>query len=191
MTTNNFRIETAGNKAYVYTPYNPDFVSSVKRHIGGARWDATKKAWGIPAESVDAVRQIMMDVYGETDEAAAERVDVRVTFLEDWDVKCGPVRLFGRVIASAFGRDSGARVGDGVVFEQGSPCSGGSRANWYTTVPEGCVCVIHNVPKTVVDIDDDSIKVEILGEKIDREALEAEKAKLLARIAEIDALLAK
>jgi len=48
--------------------------------------------------------------------------------------KC--VELFGRTIACAFGRDSGAKLGDGIIWIYGIKKSGGSVKNWYTEVRE-------------------------------------------------------
>ena len=182
------KIEIRENTAYVYTPYNPSFVKKIKT-IGGAKWDSSERCWKIPAPAVDAAREIMMDVYGETDlPDDVEKVTVRVSFPDGYAECRAPIVVFGRIIASAYGRDTGAKVGDGVVFIKGAPKSGGSRNNWDTIIPDGSVAEIRNVPVTALN---NSFDYEIVEEKkIDREALEAEKAKLLKRLAEIEALLA-
>lgn len=182
------KIEIRNNTAYVFTPYNPVFVKEIKT-IGGAKWDGVQRCWKVPEATVDTVRKIMMEVYGETDlPDGGEKVTVRVKFNEMETGHRGPVVVFGKTVASAFGRDSGARVGDDVVFIEGAPESGGSAKNWSTVIPEGCVVEIRNVPTAALD---DSYEYEIVEEKkIDRTALEEEKAKLLKRLAEIEALLA-
>ena len=183
------KIEIRDDIAFVFTPYNPLFVRKIKS-IGGAKWDFDKRCWKIPASTVDAAREIMVDVYGESDlPDDVEKVTVRVTF-PDGIAECrSPVVVFGRVIASAYGRDSGAKVGDGVVFVKGKPDSGGSAKNWTTVIHDGSIVEIRNVPVTALN---DSYDYEIVKEKkIDRAALEAEKVKLLKRIAEIEKLLAE
>jgi hypothetical protein len=137
----------------------------------------------------------MREVYGQDDQPT-ETVSIRVKLtryrLEDH----GPVVMFGRVIARAWGRDTGAKVGEGVCFEIDGPDSGGSVKNWQTEVPTGAVFVMHDVPKILVDnCTEANVEIEVIGSNnstcvVDAEKLAAEKAALLARIAEIDSLLA-
>lgn len=175
------------------TPYNPDFVKRVK--VIGARWDGSKKVWTTDERNIDVVRAAMREVYG-MDDRPAKLVSVRVTLAEDLEAFRAPVMLFGRAVASAFGRDSGAKVGDGVAFEAGAPKSGGSVKNWYTYIPAGAVILIHDVPETAIqeqlDWDDANGTFEVVtNATIDRVALAKEKEAILARLAEIDALLAQ
>lgn len=180
------KIDVKDDKAFVFTPYNPQFVKEVKR-IGGARWMSIDKCWRVPADAVDAVREIMMDVYGESDLPCAEKVTVEIE-LEEGELEYrGPIVIFGKVIASAFGRDSGAKVGEDVVFVKGEPTSGGSMKNWTTVIPGGSVIRIRNVPVTALN---DDYPYDVIDDvKIDRAALEAERERLLKRLAEIEELL--
>lgn len=186
------KINTIDDRAYLETPYNANFVAAVKQ-IGGASWDRSRRAWSIPAEAIDQAREIMRRVYGEDDRPSTEpSVSVKLTFDDricEWHA---PVTIMGKTIASAWGRDSGARVGDDVVFVEGRPESGGSVKNWYSVVPEGCVVVLHNVPRAALQMElPAGVTAEVLESKgPDRAALEAERARLLARLAEIDQLLA-
>lgn len=41
------KIEIVDTKAYIYTPYNAEFVKAIKG-IGGARWNRDKSAWATP-----------------------------------------------------------------------------------------------------------------------------------------------
>lgn len=133
----------------VDTPYNPEFIRRIKQ--AGGRWDASRRVWICDARDTDMVREIMRDVYGR-DDMPQEVVSVRVTVGEEqitaWR---GPVVLFGRTIASAFGRDSGARVGDGVAFSAGGATSGGTMKHWYTVIRPGSVFVVHDVPRAAVE----------------------------------------
>ncbi len=187
-------VEIVNGKAHIASPYNTDFVARIKKC--GGRWDSAKRVWVVSVDALEAARAAMMDAYGETDEAhAGELVTLVVNFPERYDADCcKPLMIAGKVVARAFGRDSGANVGDGVAFTAGGPDSSGSRVNWYVTVDPGSVCEIYNVPRAKADeaIADPprGMEITIKNTKIDTVALKAERDKLLARLAEIDKLLA-
>lgn len=63
--------------------------------------------------------------------------------------------------------------------------------NWETVIPEEDVVKSTKLPKPATDHPDlpDGVRMEAVAQSTDRVALEEEKAKLLARIAEIDAML--
>lgn len=140
---------TGSGKIAIETPYNRDFVTRIKQ--AGGRWDASRRVWTCDAREIETVRQIMRDVYGR-DDMPQEVVSVRVTVGENRIAEhCGPVVLFGRTVASAYGRDSGAKVGEGVSFAAGGARSSGSVKNWYTVVEPGSIITIHDVPKMAVE----------------------------------------
>lgn len=173
------------------SPYNPDFVSRIK--AAGGRWNGEK--WEVDERNLDIVRVIMREVYGQ-DDRPTETVTVKVTVGErSIDESRGPVVLFGRNIASARGRDSGARVGDGVSFEKGGADSGGSMKHWCTVIEAGSVFTVYDVPKLAVEQnigwDEDYGTFEVIEAGDPLAALKAEKEALLKRLAEIDALLAE
>lgn len=91
------KIEIVDTKAYIYTPYNAEFVKAIKG-IGGARWNRDKSAWAIPADCADQAREIMRRVYGEDDRPdCGERVDVRLTFdssVSEWQ---SAVTIYGKL----------------------------------------------------------------------------------------------
>lgn len=188
-----FQITTTDEgRALVKTPYNSEYVSLIKK-IGGARWNASAKAWDIPESEIDTAREYMLEVYGETDiPDDTMRFPVRITFNEDYEVLRDSVFLFGKTIARARGRDSGAMLGKDVLLEEGTPTSGGSAQYWKTIIPKGCVVKVRNVTQAAYDAEqaDDRWTAVIVNETaIDRESLLQEKKKHLARIAEIDAIL--
>ena len=194
----NIKVTVKDGRASIYTPFNRDFVAAIKSNIGGRKWDADNKCWTVPEEALPQVRQIMMSIYGETDlPDAGGSVTVKVTFKEEYSSRCADVVIFKKVLASARGRDSGARPGDDVTFLEGEPTSGGSCKNWESVVPAGCVVLLRHVPLTVweqeKDGDNGGYVAEIVdeGKEAKRKELEAEKARLLARIAEIDKELAE
>lgn len=187
------KITRENGRAKVFTPYNKDFVAKVKS-IGGAKWNGAEKCWTIPETEVDIVRGYMMEVYGETDCADdSERVTVKITFADNEEETCEGITMFGKNIARAFGRDTGARLGEDVTLLSGNITSGGSRMNWKTVVEAGTVIKVRNISRNALGIPTDyNVTVEEIREvEIDRAALMDEREKLLARLAEIEKLLAK
>ena len=182
-------IRIAEGKAIITTPYNADFVSKIK-NIGG-RWNAASKAWSVSDSMVAEAREIMRAVYGQDDQQTdVQTTDIRVRFNDDvWGHQEG-VTLYGKTIAKAWGRDSGARVGDDVAFIDGQPKSGGSVKNWLTIVPAGSVVVIKNVPVTLLGAELPTGAEIISDVDSKREALLARKAELEAALADINNQLA-
>lgn len=186
------KITNLGNgKISVETPYNPNFVSKIKK--AGGKWNPGNKTWEIDERSIDTVRSIMREVYGQ-DDLPQELVTVKVTIGDkSLNELRAPVVLFGRIIASARGRDSGARPGEGVCFEKGGCDSGGSMKNWYTIVRAGSEITIYDVPRLAVEQKlgwkDEYGTFEVIENGDPLAALKAEKEALLKRLAEIEELL--
>lgn len=184
-------INIGNGKISIDTPYNPSFVQKIKQT--DAHWNPKNKTWEAEERNINAIRRIMREVYG-MDDLPQELVSVRVR-VGDSSISAltKPVIMFGKTIASAFGRDSGARVGEGVCFESGKACSGGSVKNWHTTIEADSVFVIHDVPKAAVEQklgwDDKYGTFEIIPDADPNAVLLAEKEALLKRLAEIDVLL--
>ena len=182
--------KVADDKIEVRTPYNPQFVSKIK--TAGARWNAIDKAWTMHAANIDVAREIRDDM-----PAADEKlVRVRVTALQNISADRGPIVLLGRIIASARGRDSGARVGEGVAFIDGKPQSGGSVKNWTTEISEGSIFVVADVPTTLLGELDETgwrgqklYRYEIIDDDRDEQLrkLQARREELAAALADIDA----
>lgn len=188
------KVEIKNGKAYITSPYNVDFIRRIK--LSGGKWSTVSNRWYVPEPALPAVRAMMMEVYGETDEGpASEYATLVIKYLERVSRTCEPVMLAGRVIASAWSRDGGAKVGDNVAFIAGGPTSGGSAKNWTTEVKEGSVVEIYYMPlnkaEELVKSHPSYIEVSIKGAPVvDKDALKAEREQLVKRIAEIDALLA-
>lgn len=177
----------------IYTPYNAKFVSAIKK-IGGAKWDSANKCWTAPEEFVDAVREIMMEIYGYTDISENESVTLKVVFNEEAKEDRKDVVLFGKILSHATGRDSGARVGDDIAMIKGNIRSGGSAKNWVSVVEEGSTFIIKNVNKNIFKKEKDGInydvKIDIIDDaKKSKSELLEEKKRLLERIKEIDEML--
>lgn len=193
---NGFEIEIKDGQAYLTTPYNPVYVQRIKQL--GARWDASSKRWRINEQSIYAARKIMREVYGEDDQKHGEKVTVIATFDKTQSALCSAYCLLGKIIAQAYGRDTGAKVGPDAAFVEGAPLSGGSVKNWETIIPKGSVVEIYNVPRSFAEQEIErsesenneiSFEIKNASGKIDRAALSAERERLLLRIAEIDSLL--
>lgn len=183
------RIEVSNGKARIFTPYNADFVGMIK-NIGGRKWNTDSKCWEVPESEIDVVRQYMIDIFGESDISAGKKVDVVVTFKDDADCTCGAITIFGKTVARATGRDSGARVGSDVTMISGEIDSGGSAKNWRTHIEKDSVFKLRKVPESALKMSTEyDITFEIVGSDTDRKALTEEKERLLARLAEIEKLL--
>ena len=183
-----YRIQQTDDKASVFTPYNPDFVTRVKA-LGG-RWDATHKAWTVSLDRVEEVRAAMRAIYGRDD---VEPADLRIVTLRAVRQvnESREIRAFGRTLARAISRDSGGYPGDGSHFLEGFPKSGGSRNHWECIIPEGCVIRVDDVP--AAQLEDLPAWAEIISNvpaAIDADALRQERDRLMARIQEIDQILA-
>lgn len=186
-------ITISGSSLLVTSPYNSKFVDAAKR-LGG-RWRGG--AWVLDARDEARVRALCCECYGTDGTTAGDVVTLRIEWRKSRGVSQGPIEVYGRTIARATGRDSDARLGDGIAVLDGGFGSGGSVKNWTTSVREGTVVLVRDFPRvradellsaqTEEDVRRYSIEDEVMA--IDRPALHAERERLVARIAEIDALL--
>lgn len=188
------KIEIKDGIAKIYTPYSAEFVRKLKKNVGGASWDFGGKYWTVPESAADSVRNIMREVYGYSDIDENETVTLRLTFYEDVSSERSDVIMYGKVLAHAYGRDSGAKVGDGVVCEKGEVTSGGSSNHWKSIVKEGAVLLLCDVNKNIYEKEKNNseydVDTKLVEKSIDKFQLKQEKIRLLKRIEEIDALLA-
>jgi hypothetical protein len=145
---NTVNVRENGDYIYVSCPINENFRVNIK-NIGG-RWDPVKKEWYVRREFREELRGLLISCYGEDGYGqSSDYVDVKITFPEMY--VAGETLLFGgRVIARAFGRDSGARVGDGCAILAGGLSSGGSRKNFGVVVKAGTVLKVVKFPETLV-----------------------------------------
>lgn len=185
-------VNTTGKTIAVASPYHPDFPKKARK-IGG-KWDGAAKVWVFDPRDERRVRELCKEVFG-TDGTPVELVTMRVTYAQRQAAHRDAIWLAGRQVAQARGRDSGARLGEGVVIIEGSAYSSGSVKNWETAIAEGTVLEIRDVPRDIAEREaanpDPGVSIEIVQEGDAREALEAEAAQLRARLAEIEAQLSK
>ena len=186
------KLEIKEDKVIIAAPYDREFTSAM--HNLNGKWDSIKKTWTVDIDVLDEVREILSDIYGAND-LTNDLVDVWVTIPENELIEelQAPVKLFGKVVATAWGRDSGAKWGPDIVNKNASCSSGGSMRNWKTFVRTGSF-KIKSVSKARIEADRElyekkGFSFEFVGKKLDTAALEEEKKRLLDRIAEIDRLL--
>ena len=118
------------------------------RALGG-KWNREDSCWVFSPRYEEQVRALLRSVYGWSEDDSSARGVVRVSVSKEWDWRetsetAGMGRtlqlyLFGRLIARAFDRDSGARLGEGVVVLEGGFESGGSRKNPEVYARKGTV----------------------------------------------------
>lgn len=173
----------------VLSPYHPNLPSGAKK-IGG-KFSAADKGWSFDIRDEERVKNLYMNVYGMWDTPTTELVNVRIKVVRDWIEEQSGIFIFGKLIARAFDRDSGAKLGDGVILVNGHAYSGGSRKNWETIIKKDSVIEIKDIPKNLYDTASipSAVEVEIIENFIDKDALLLEKENLLKRVAEIDKIL--
>jgi len=182
-------IERTDKSLMVSSPYVPQLPKKA-RDLGG-KWDSTNKIWVFDLRDETRVQRLYEDTYGEWPGAEAIKVDIQLTAIGiPWGDKSS-IFFGGREIARAYGRDSGAKLGNGVVVLKGGFDSGGSVKNWATKALEGTVIELRDIPLTMIEKDNSEWEVKVLDGSLDEEALLAEKERLLVRVAEIDILLTK
>lgn len=167
------------NGFYIHSQYNPEFIEGARK-LGG-KWSSEERAWYFMDEVEPHVKDLCLRVYGKyVDEVG--RVDLRVRLKPGWYADKAPLIVAGRILARAFGRDSGAKMEDGVIALQGGFTSGGSMKHWDTRTKGGedTVAVIYHVPRQkaleiIDDLPDGVLEATIEGEEqpIDTQAYRA------------------
>jgi len=142
----NLEIIEKEDQIKVTSPYNQKFVNKA-RNLRGKWKDG---AWWFDDSIVDYVRDLMKGCFGTTGEEPYDNVDLVISNFTD-SYSRGAVELFGRTIAKAWGRDSGAKLGDGIILISGRIKSGGSVKNWYTEV-DGADFIIKDFPKPATEL---------------------------------------
>ena len=182
------RIEKNASKLEVQSPYHPNLPGRARK-LGG-KWHSASKTWVFDARDEDRVRILYKEIYG-TDGTESDLVTIWAMAEKDDNDYDLCFYVAGRQIARAYGRDSGAKLGEKVILLEGSFGSSGSMKYPTITVKAGTVVEIRDVPRGAVKEQEGPFKVQIIEgtTKIDREALEAEKEKLEQRLKEVNALL--
>ena len=122
-------------------PYNLELIEKC-RNLGGT-WDKETQAWIFPDFVADKVEDLEYK-YG------SELVAVEVEFTEFCSADKKAFDICGIVLATASGRDSGAKLADGVAVISGGFSSGGSVKNWRTCVADNTIVRL-KVPSQLVE----------------------------------------
>lgn len=193
---NDVFIDTEDGKAYIYTPYNPDYVHKIKDL--GARWNGIKKCWVVDERMVDDARKIILECYGFTDIEPNKTVDLLLTMPDHVvEKEEKPIIFFGKIVANAVGFDSVRNPDPDVYYLEGYQFSNHEYKGrvWNSAIKANSKIKILNVnrnlyEKSLSSMEKSGIKVEVISEEAkDLEALKKEKEKLLKRIVEIDKCL--
>lgn len=170
MSMNKIVVTVVANSVAVSSPYHPDFAPKARK-LGG-RWQPTTKTWSFDVRDEGRVRALLRAVFGDDGSAPVETLTVRCGSgpLEGRQGTFGGSRpmswwLAGREVARAYGRDSGAKLGDGVIVLKGSFSSGGSVKNPGCYFSEDLQVEVRDVPKDkAVEIHAASHGVTLLDE---------------------------
>ncbi len=135
--------------------YNEKLVAQC--HKLGGKWDSTAAVWVFSALVADKVEELD-EKYNST------LISIEVKVLQKFYEYESAATIAGFTIARAYGRDSGAKIGEGIAFIEGSPDSGGSRKNWATVVKEGSVFRMQIPELCIPDIETDYFEVKKMGE---------------------------
>lgn len=158
------QIRQDGDRLTVTAFYNTVFVKTA-RDLGGSFVDGV---WSFDLRDATFVRDACYRCFGD-DGVRKNVCSVRLTLQPGYSRICAPITFFGRVIARASGRDSGAKRGGYVVLLSGCFVSGGSYQNWTTAVAEGAaaVVILRDVSRLLVDeyVPENGVTVEILTEQ--------------------------
>ncbi|MFT3819831.1 MAG: hypothetical protein QM750_19835 [Rubrivivax sp.] len=186
-----------GRRLAVRTPFEPAFVAGATALAG--RWSPPH--WLFDSRDEARVRKLMRECFGTDGNPADAHCTVRLELAGGHQAERDAIRIGGRELARAFGRDSGAPVREGVVLIAGGFRSGGSVQNWVTKVcDQGAVVLLQDLPERMArrlierheqghELWIKSISLDLESRLSDREALLSERERLLSRLSEIDLLL--
>lgn len=180
-----------GGKIQVTSPYNSEFVGAAKQ-LGG-RWNLRARVWQFDARDEQQVRDLLIKTYGTdgtaTSDVASVLMHLNYRTSDVWREK--RFEGLGRTLVSVYGRDSGAKLGEGVSVVSGRITSGGSRKNFCVEADENTVLRVRDVPlplaRRAAEENPDLYTIEEIS--VERQALLDEKARIELRLVEIDRLL--
>lgn len=133
-------------------PYHPE-CSHMAKNIGG-KWWAEKKLWYFDLRDNDRVATMAAKLWGSDGSDSSEKdvVTIRLSFPNGYGASKSGISIAGRSIAYAWGRDSGAKLGEGIIVIEGSAYSGGSVKNWTTSIRKGSVFEVRDLPRGALKI---------------------------------------
>ena len=134
--------------------YNKNLVESC--HKLGGKWDGDEKVWVFPGFVEGEVEEL-------DEKYNSKMVDIELSFSEDYDFYGyqAPFFVSGFKIATATGRDSDAKINDGIAIIKGGASGGGSRKNWCTQILDGSV-IRMSMPELCIDDIEQNIDIKRL-----------------------------
>ena len=177
------KVTIENGKIKVESAYNKEWVKRAKE-LGG-RWNAP--CWVLPEENEELVREALMNIYGE-DGRPVEMVTVDIAFGTDENFH-DDIVVAGKTIARRRYRDSNVMFENGAVLVSGGFDERGGSAKYpMIGTPHENTVIRISVPKNMLDKINRPYTVTASA-KVNKAALEAEKAALLKRLQEIENLL--
>lgn len=167
----NMKITIKDRKADIYTPYNPDFIKQVKTL--GAKWNPHDKCWSVNEEDVKAVREMMLNVYGETDiKTPTLTVKIKIKEkLENRDLDQSEIKFLGKTLCY-----DGTKVGKDVTYISGkAQCT--YAVGYVAWIEKGTVIELKNVSEALYNRYVNETTNSVLKNKIEILSIELDKQK--------------
>ncbi|WP_239404624.1 helix-turn-helix domain-containing protein [Frankia sp. Cj3] len=181
------------------TPYDTGFVARAKE-IGG-RWDGGRQVWTFDPRDDRRVRDLVIGIWGtDGSEPEGDIVTVQIKAERHGSGRReAVVRFAGRVVATRRGRDCAVELASGVVVISGGFTRSGGSMRYPEIGATDAVLEIRDLPRaalaraaecsyTIVS-KEPAVQAAPTSASAGVPELLAERDRLLARIAEIDALL--
>lgn len=166
----------------VTSPFDRGFIGEVKT-IGG-KWNAGQKTWDVPEENEEMLKELLTRCYGWADDDA-EIITIEYCTDDFYDdvISIGSIKMVDR----RFRDGDVSYYNDTIVLSGGFPSSGGS-AKHPAAEPKDGTILRSKISRKAFDqlSEEEQKKITIVKEASKKERLEAEKAKLIARLAEIE-----
>lgn len=148
----NVTITTTDKHVFLVAPYNPVLPTEAKK-LGGL-FNPNGKAWYFDIRDAERVRALARLIYGTDGSTNEVLTTIKIKTVNYQQQFTDSIFVAGRCIARAYGRDSGAKLGENVIQLKGTCKSGGSVKNWTTEISAGSVFEIRDIPvKAVQDFD--------------------------------------
>ncbi|MFJ4960203.1 hypothetical protein [Streptomyces sp. NPDC088739] len=184
-------ITTDTGRLIVTAPDHPDFPALALSAAG--KLNRTNRTWSFDPRDENRVRGFLMSIYGTDGTPGTETVTVHLN-ASSWG-NHQTLWLFGRKVAERQFRGSTVTLGDGVVLVEGTFPDRGGSVQYPTLGAVGgnykitAVLEVRDIPAGHDDLEEYAPMLTVKSTVIDHDALAAERARLVARIAEIDAVL--
>lgn len=138
---------------HVVTPFHPEFPARARKLSG--KYHRDPPHWLFDRRQEKRVRELCRDIFGSDGTPGEPTVCIRLQCVRAIEQSQMSVFFAGRMIARAFGRDSGVRLGPKVVSVGGEDdheqvTSGGSQKNWKTLIQPGAELEVYDLPEAAL-----------------------------------------